>query len=79
VIAGASSQNDIRLLRLEVIAECMALVEMHARHAIDHAVMNDGGPALDYSLRCVVAAVKAAVKTRREMLPKPSQADREAA
>jgi hypothetical protein len=65
-----SAANDCRRLSLDFIAECAEIVQVHAGHVMDHALLGDGGPALEYSLRCMVAAVKATLQTYREMPPK---------
>jgi hypothetical protein len=77
-VTSASAQDDCRRLSLDFIAECAEIAKTHARHVADFALITDGGPALEYSMRCMVEAVKAAVQTYREMPPKPVQAESEA-
>jgi hypothetical protein len=76
---SASAQNDCRRLSLDFIAEIAEMVETHASHVRDHALMSDGGPALECSMRSMIACVKTLAQTYRELPPKPVLAESEAA
>jgi hypothetical protein len=75
-----SAADDIAVLRLDFISECLAIAATHLQLAAACASVAEQ-VGLEYSLRCAVPSLKAALQTYRELKasqPK-SPADREAA
>jgi hypothetical protein len=75
-----SAANDIALLRLDFISECIAIAATHLQVAAASASVAEQ-VGLEYSLRCAVPSLEAALQIYRELKaaqPK-SPADREAA
>lgn len=62
------TEEDIRMLRLDAIAESMQMVATYAGHAVDH-IHGDDEAGLQASLYRTVKCLNAAVATWQEMRP----------